>query len=81
MKAGDKEYFHKHHCRDQELIERRTLAIRWALPVIRDRAVIEAKRMVVKVIVQVIPCLVQGIADLDKKIEEATAAHSRFFHL
>src|SRR5215468_2435488 len=72
-------FFHKHHCRDQELIERRLLAIRQALPAIRDRAVIEAKSMVVKVIVQVIPRLVQGIADLDKKIEEAAAAHPDFF--
>jgi len=72
-------FFHKHHCRDQELIERRLLAIRQAIPAIRDRAVIEAKGMVVKVIVQVIPCLVQGIADLDKKIEEAAAAHPDFF--
>ena len=72
-------FFHKHHCRDQELIERRLLAIRQAIPAIRDRAVIEAKGMVVKVIVQVIPCLVQGIADLDKKIEAAAAAHPDFF--
>jgi transposase len=72
-------FFHKHHCRDQELIERRILAIRQAIPAIRERAVIEAKGMVVKVIVQVIPCLVQGIADLDKKIEEAAAAHPDFF--
>ena len=33
----------KHHCRNQELIERRMLAIRQAIPAIRDRAVIEAK--------------------------------------
>ena len=72
-------FFHKHHCWDQELIGRRLLAIRQALPAIRDRAVIEAKGMVVKVIVQVIPHLVQGIADLDKKIEEAAEAHPDFF--
>jgi hypothetical protein len=34
-------FFSKHHCRDQELIERRILAIRQAIPAIRDRAVIE----------------------------------------
>jgi transposase len=72
-------FFHKHHCRDQELIEGRILAIRKAIPAIRDRAVIEAKGMVVKVIVQVIPRLVQGIADLDEKIKEAAAAHPDFF--
>src|ERR1700737_1330027 len=46
---------------------------------IRDRAVIEAKSTVVKVIVQLIRSLVQGIADLDEKIEEAAAAHPDFF--
>jgi len=72
-------FFRKHRCRDQELIERRILAIRQAIPAIRDGAVIEAKSTVVKVIVQLIRSLVQGIADLDEKIEEAAAAHPDFF--
>jgi transposase len=72
-------FFRKHYCRDQELIERRLLAIRQAIPAIRDRAVIEAKSMVVRVMVQVIVSLLEGIADLDKKIEEAAAAHPDFF--
>jgi transposase len=72
-------FFRKQHCRDQELIERRILAIRQAIPAIRDRAVIEAKSTVVKVIVQLIRSLVKGIADLDEKIEEAAAAHPDFF--
>ncbi len=71
-------FFRKHYCRDEELIERRLLAIRQAIPAIRDRAVIEAKSMVVRVMVQVIVSLLEGIADLDKKIEEA-AAHPDFF--
>jgi serine/threonine protein kinase len=41
-------FFRKHRCRDQELIERRILAIRQAIPAIRDRAVIEAKGLGVK---------------------------------
>ena len=72
-------FFRKHYCRDEELIERRLLAIRQAIPAIRDRAVIEAKSLVVRVIVQVIVSLLEGIADLDKKIEEAAAAHPDFF--
>jgi transposase len=72
-------FFRKHHCRDEALIERRLLAIRQAIPAIRDRAVIEAKSLVVRVIVQVIVSLLEGIADLDKKIEEAAAAHPDFF--
>ena len=50
-----------------------------AVPAIRDRAVIEAKSAVVKVIAQLIRTLVQGIAELDRKIKEATAEHPDFF--
>src|SRR6202023_1605751 len=50
-----------------------------AISAIRDRAVIEAKSAVVKVIVQLIRSLVEGIADLDEKIEEAAATHPDFF--
>ena len=72
-------FFRKHHCRNQELIEQRILAIRQSIPAIRDRAVIEAKSAAVKVIVQLIRILLEGIADLDRKIEEAAAAHPDFF--
>jgi transposase len=72
-------FFRKHRCRDQELIEHRILAIHQAIPAIRDRAVIEAKSTVVKVIVQIVRSLLVGIADLDEKIAEAAAAHPDFF--
>src|SRR5215469_4515618 len=72
-------FFHKHNGRKQELIEQRIVGIGNAIPAIRDRAVIEAKSMVVKVIVRMIRNLVQGIADLDEKIKEAAAAHPDFF--
>jgi len=60
-------------------LRRRILAIRQAIPTVRDRAVIEAKSTVVKVIVRVIGSLLEGIADLDEKIQEAAAAHPDFF--
>jgi len=72
-------FFRKHHCHHPELIERRTVGMQQAIPAIRDRAVIEAKSTVVKVSAQVIRSLVRGIADLDRKIEEAAAAHPDFF--
>jgi len=72
-------FFGKHHCRDQEVIERRIVGTRQAVPAIRDRAVIGAKSAVVKVIAQLIRILVQGIAELDRKIEEEAAAHPDFF--
>ncbi len=46
---------------------------------IRDRAVIQAKSTVVKVIVRLLQTLVEGIQDLDRQIEEAVAAHLDFF--
>ena len=54
-------------------------AIRRALPAIQDRAVIEAKSAAVKVIVQLVRVLVEGIEVLDGQIEEAAAAHPDFF--
>jgi len=72
-------FFRQHHCRDEALIEGRILAIRQSIPAIRDRAVIEAKSMVVNVIVQLIRSLREGIADLEERIEEAAAAHPDFF--
>jgi transposase len=72
-------FFRKHRCRDQELIERRMVGIQQAIPATRDGAVIEAKSAVVKVSAQLIRSLVRGIADLDRKIEEAAAAHPDFF--
>ena len=72
-------FFHKQRCRYPELIERRLIGIRQAIPAIQDRAVIEAKSTVVKVSAQVIRSLVRGIADVDRKIEEAAAAHPDFF--
>jgi transposase len=72
-------FFRKHRCRDREVIERRMVGIRQAVPAILDRAVIEAKSAVVKVIAQLIRILVQGIAELDRKIEEGAAAHPDFF--
>ena len=72
-------FFRKHHGRDEALIARRILAIGQAMPAIRDGAVIEAKSTVVKGMVRLVRSWVEGIADVDEKIEEAAAAHPDFF--
>src|SRR5499426_1792967 len=77
--ASLRAFFRKHRCRDRERLEGRVEAIRRALPAIQDRAVIEAKSAAVKVIVQLVRVLVEGIEDLDGQIEEAAAAHPDFF--
>src|SRR5215469_354795 len=48
-------------------------------PAIQDRAVIEAKQAVVQVIAQLLRSPLEGIAKLDRKIEEAAGAHPDFF--
>ena len=72
-------FFHQHHCRNRELMERRLQGIGQARPAFQDRPVIEAKRVVVRVTVQLIRSLRAGIAELDGKIAEATATHPDFF--
>jgi len=71
-------FFRQHHCH-REPMERRILAIGRAAPAIKDRPVIEAKSTEVKVIVQLMRSLLEGIAELDGKIEEATVVHPDFF--
>src|SRR5215470_10009500 len=71
-------FFCQHHCH-RGLRERRILAIGGATPAKGDGAVIEAKSAVVKVIVQLIRSLLEGIAELDRKIEQAATEHPDFF--
>jgi transposase len=72
-------FFRKQHCRKEELIESRIKAIGEAKPALKDRAVVEAKVAVVKVLVQMIQVLHQGIEDFDRQIQEAAEAHPDFF--
>jgi transposase len=72
-------FFRKHHCRQEELIESRIKAIGEAMPALKDRAVVEAKVAVVKVLAQLIQVLDQGIAALERQIQEAAEEHPDFF--
>jgi transposase len=69
----------QHRGRHPELTEWRLQGIGEAMSAIRDRAVIEAKRMVVQVIARVLRTLLEGIAALDGKIAEAAEAYPDFF--
>jgi transposase len=74
-----KKFFRHRRGRHGELTEWRMQGIGQAMPAIRDRAVIEAKRAVVQVIAQLLRTLLEGIATLDRKIAEAAEAHPDFF--
>jgi len=82
QKAGSgtlRSFFRKQHCRKEELIESRIKAIGVAMPALKDRAVVEAKVAVVKVVVQLIQVLHEGIEDFNRQIQEAAEAHRDFF--
>src|SRR6266480_1069320 len=72
-------FFRKQHSRKEELIESRIKAIGEAMPALKDRAVVEAKVAVVKVAVQLIQDLHEGIEGLHRQIQEAAEAHPDFF--
>jgi transposase len=72
-------FFRKHHSRKQDLIESRIKVIGDAMPALKDRAVVEAKMAVVKVSVQMIQVLYEGIEGLNRQIQEAAEAHPDFF--
>src|SRR6201993_4028602 len=74
-----KKFFRHRRGRHGELTEWRMEGISQAMPAIQDRSVIEAKRTVVQVIAQLLRSLLEGIATLDRKIEEAACAHPDFF--
>jgi transposase len=72
-------FFRKQHSRKEELIESRIKAIGEAMPALKDRAVVDAKVAVVKVLVQLIQVLHEGIEGLNRQIQEAAEAHPDFF--
>lgn len=74
-----KKFFRHRRGRHGELTEWRMQGIGQAMPAIRDRAVIEAKRTVVQVIAQLLRTLLEGIATLDRKIAEAAEVHPDYF--
>jgi len=71
-------FFTAHNCRSQELIQQRLDQIRQAVPAVRDKALIEAAQAMTKVLVELIATLREGIADFDRQIAQAVAAHPDF---
>lgn len=68
-------FFTRHNCRRLELIEERLQQIHRAVPAIRDTAVIQSAVAMVRVLTGLIATLRQSIAELDRQIERAAAAH------
>jgi hypothetical protein len=71
-----------HNSRSQERIEQRLEEIGRAVPAIRDAAVIQSSVAMTKILVEVVAALREGIAELDRQIEQAAVSHPDFaiFH-
>lgn len=70
-----RQFFQQHNCRSAEQIDERLEQIRQALPATRDPAVIQAGVSLVKVLVEQIATLRQGIADLEAQLEKLFGQH------
>ena len=73
-----RKFFDKHGCHNRQRNERRIAGIRQALPLTSDEAVCEPARAMVLTLAGLLRQLRQGIAVVQKKIEELTAAHEDF---
>src|SRR5580700_10233271 len=58
-------FFAQHHCRSQELIERRLEEIHQAVPAVHDEALIHSAVVMVRILVALIAALREGIASFD----------------
>jgi transposase len=70
-----RKFFHQHNCRSQERIQERLDAIRQAVPATTDTGVLRAEATAAGCFIAMIGTLRDKIADLDKQIAEAFAAH------
>ena len=73
-----RQFFHQHNCRREERIQERLEQIAQALPATCDPAVIRSAVAATTVLLELIKVLREGIAAMDKQIEELTVAHPDF---
>ena len=73
-----RQFLHRHNCRSQERIQQRLEQIHQAIPATRDPAVIRSSVAAVRLLVQLIRSLREGIATLDEEIQQLTETHPDF---
>jgi len=73
-----RQFFHQHNCRREERIQERLEQIAQAVPTTCDPAVIRSAVAATTVLLELIKVLREGIAAMDKQIEELTVAHPDF---
>jgi len=70
-----REFFRRHNCRSDELIEQRIAEIYQAIAATKDAAVLEAGTIIARGLVAQLKTLREQIGVLDKRIAELVAAH------
>ena len=69
------QFFHKHNCRSEHLIQERIEAIAHATSATKDAAVLEAGAVTTRALLALLRTLRRSIADFDHRIEQLIAAH------
>ncbi len=70
-----RKFFHQHNCRSETRIQERLEQIQRARPATGDHAVIDPAVIVLQICLRVVAALREGIARLERAIEEVVAAH------
>lgn len=75
-------FFRSHHCYRRDTIERRIAAIKQAVPLTTDAAVIASSVVMIKALAAQMKTTIDAIAELDRQIEVVCASHPDFelFH-
>ena len=68
-------FFSRHNCRRPDTVERRIDAIRHALPLTTDAAVLRSSRTVIGVLVAQMRVLIDAVAELDREIDTLYREH------
>jgi transposase len=70
-----KKFYAQHHCRKQELIEKRIEQIRSALPLTRDRAILQSMSLMVVSLVRQLRPLLAAIEEFNQQIADLFGRH------
>lgn len=68
-------FYTTHHCRSAEIINHRIKQIRSAVPLLTDPAIIEPSALTVRLLIDQLAALAEGIRAYDERIHDLFAAH------
>jgi transposase len=68
-------FFHQHNCRRADTVAARIDAIRRAVPLVTDRAVVESSVVILRALLAQMRVVLEAVAELDRRISQLYASH------